>query len=80
MDNMGRKIRTLRKGLNMTQKQLADLVVLDESMINKLENGHSIGSIHTLGKIAAVLNVSLTELLGDQFSTSLNKKMEEDHA
>jgi transcriptional regulator with XRE-family HTH domain len=51
LDNMGRRIKTLRKGLNMTQKQLAALVALDESMINKLENGHSIGSIHTLVRL-----------------------------
>lgn len=80
LDKPGRQIRILRKSLHMTQKQLADLVELDESMINKIENGHSVGSLQSLGKIAAVLKVSITELLGDQFSTPQNKKLEEDHA
>ena len=50
----------------MTQKQLADLVAIDESMINKIENGHSTGSIRTLTKLAAALGVSIAELIGEQ--------------
>jgi len=63
LDNLGRKIRQLRIVRNLTQKQLADLVGLDESMISKIENGYTIGSVHTLTKFAAVFSVSVTELI-----------------
>ncbi|ADY56307.1 helix-turn-helix domain protein [Syntrophobotulus glycolicus DSM 8271] len=76
----GIQIKALRKSLNMTQKQLAELVKLDESMINKIENGHSVGSVQTLSKIAAALKVSITELLDDPCFPLENKKPEDDHA
>ncbi|KUO63241.1 MAG: transcriptional regulator [Gracilibacter sp. BRH_c7a] len=60
------QIKTLRKKLNLTQKQLADLVHIDESMINKIERGHSTGSVRTLTKLATALGVSITELIAEQ--------------
>ncbi len=66
MDKSGVRIKTLRKRLHMTQKQLAELVDIDESMINKIENGHSTGSVQTLTKIAAALGVSINKLIGEQ--------------
>lgn len=66
MVNAGVTVKTLRKRLHLTQRQLADLIDVDESMINKIENGHSIGSVRTLTKLAAALGVSITELLGKQ--------------
>lgn len=38
---MDTKIKKIRIALKMTQKELAGLVHIDESMINKIENGHS---------------------------------------
>ncbi|WP_145093826.1 helix-turn-helix domain-containing protein [Sporomusa sp. KB1] len=66
MVNPGVQVKTFRKALNMTQKQLAKLVNIDESMINKIENGRSTGSIQTLANIAAALGVCITELIGKQ--------------
>lgn len=66
MANPGNKIKMLRKRLHLTQKQLADLVGIDESMINKIENGHSTGSVQTLTKLASALGVNINELIGKQ--------------
>lgn len=66
MDETGKQVKRLRTEHGLTQKQLADRVQIDESMINKIENGHSSGSIRTLTKLAAALGVSITELIGEQ--------------
>jgi len=66
LDTINKQIKKIRTTLKMTQKQLADLVDIDESMINKIENGHSTGSIRTLTKLAAALGVSIAELIGEQ--------------
>lgn len=66
MDTTAKQIKKLRVSLRLTQKQLADLIHIDESMINKIENGHSAGSIRTLTKLAAALGVSISELIEEQ--------------
>ncbi|MCB8814648.1 helix-turn-helix domain-containing protein [Desulfosporosinus shakirovi] len=66
LDTINKQLKKIRTTLKMTQKQLADLVHMDESMINKIENGHSTGSIRTLTKLAAALGVSIAELIGEQ--------------
>ena len=75
MDTTNKQIEKIRTALKMTQKQLADLIHMDESMINKIENGYSAGSIRTLTKIAAALDVSISELIGEQST----EQLEENH-
>ena len=55
-----RKIRTLRK---MTQKQLGDLIGIDDSTIRKYESGRLNAKPDTLEKIANALDVNVETLL-----------------
>ncbi|KFL44571.1 hypothetical protein CH76_01830 [Lysinibacillus sp. BF-4] len=63
--SVGINIRELRKKRDLTQYQLADLVVADVSTISKIENNKANPSLKMLERIANALNVSITELLID---------------
>ncbi|HSX38456.1 MAG TPA: helix-turn-helix domain-containing protein [Chlamydiales bacterium] len=55
-------VRSLRKRLRMTQKQLAKRVGIPQSYIAKIESGHKKPTIETLEKIFRGLYCSLTIL------------------
>ena len=58
-------IRKMRKLRDMTQKQLADAIGVDNSIISKYENNIVIPPADRLEAIAQVLNVSLDALIND---------------
>ena len=59
------KIRIARLKQRMTQQQLSVRCGLSQAYINELENGRKVNpSIVVLDKLAAGLQVPLTELLG----------------
>ncbi|OGO81297.1 MAG: hypothetical protein A2Y21_05810 [Clostridiales bacterium GWC2_40_7] len=61
------KIRTARLKQRMTQQQLSVRCGLSQAYINELENGRKVNpSIVVLDKLAAGLQVPLTELLGPE--------------
>lgn len=60
--NYGKKIKTLRKNLNMTQDELAFNVKISPSFLSTIERGKSDSSISTAKRIAKSLNVDLYEL------------------
>ncbi len=64
MVEFGEKLRQLRKEKNLTQKQLADLVGLKNSVISFYEVGERVPSPEVIKKLAAVLHVSADYLLG----------------
>ena len=55
--------RKLRKEKNLTQKQLADLLFLDQTTISKWELGKAIPDYGTLQKIADLYDVTIDLLL-----------------
>lgn len=58
------KIKSARLKMRMTQQQLSEKSGLSQSYINELENGKKFNpSIIVLDKIAAGLQVSITELI-----------------
>lgn len=65
MNQYGYKIRELRTKNKLTQTKLAEMVEVDVSHISRIENGKGSCSIIVLQKIAAILGVSVSELLGD---------------
>lgn len=74
------KLKELRKGLHLTQKELATKLNINQSIMNKYENGIIEPSIDNLKKIADFFNVSIdtlvdhkTEMLDTRFLTK-NKK------
>ena len=64
MVEFGEKLRQLRKEKNLTQRQLADLVGLKNSVISFYEVGERVPSPEIIKKLAAVLHVSADYLLG----------------
>ena len=58
MDAIGAMIKA-RKSQNLTQKQLAELVGIDQGDISKLENGLRNPTIQLLKRIADSMNMTL---------------------
>ena len=63
---MGKRIRKLRIQRDMTQKQLAEQVMVSPSSITRLETGDTMVSVFTLKRIAQVLDVSADFILGTE--------------
>lgn len=62
---IGRTIRELRKGQNLTLKQLSRRTKLSVSLLSQIERAEASASVSSLFKIAAALDVRLTDLFGD---------------
>ena len=69
---IGQRIRKIREEKSMTQKKLAEKVMVSPSSITRLESGQTMVSVFTIIKIAEVFNTSISFLLsGDE--DDLNK-------
>ena len=55
------KLARIKK--NLTQKQLAELVGVSSSSINRIETGKQILKIDMLNKLAEILEIPVNELL-----------------
>lgn len=64
MVEFGERLRTLRKERNLTQKQLATLIGVKNSVISFYEVGDRTPSPEVLKKLAVALHVSADILLG----------------
>jgi transcriptional regulator with XRE-family HTH domain len=65
MENrLGKAIKAARKSRHMTQKQLSEMLNMEESSISKIECGYSRPSLDTFRAIAEALDVSADTLLG----------------
>ena len=60
---IGERIKTARKDLNLTQSDLAEKAGLKRASITHIENGNQKTSVYTLYKISKVLNRPLISLL-----------------
>jgi len=58
------RMRELRKQMNITMKQLGDMLGVSESAISHYETGKRQADFETLLKIAEIYDVSLDYLLG----------------
>jgi transcriptional regulator with XRE-family HTH domain len=59
---LGERIKALRLERGLQQRQLAEKAELAPSMVSQIESGRLTPSLHTLGKIAAVLGVAIAAL------------------
>ena len=66
-------IRTLREGLGLTQKELADRIGVSDKTVSKWETGRGLPDISVLGALAEALGVSLSELFAGAKTTNRNK-------
>ncbi len=64
MVNFGEKVKLLRKGQNLTQKQLADMLGVAVSAISSYESGARYPSYDGLISLARIFHVSTDYLLG----------------
>ncbi len=64
MNNIGQRIKDLRKKNNLTQEKLADFLGVTYQSVSKWETGTSMPDIGIIVPLARVLQVSADELLG----------------
>lgn len=72
MVDFGRKLRELRKQKNLTQKELASLIGVKNSIISFYEVGERMPSPEILIKLAGVLHVTSDYLLGIEKSETVD--------
>ncbi|WP_404988145.1 helix-turn-helix domain-containing protein [Clostridium culturomicium] len=78
---LGEKVKTLRKSLKITQKELANAVGVSQSTIGMIEGNRQGASNDTLLKLAVALNTTVDDLLSDSSIESeikISKKAEKD--
>ena len=62
----GRKLKYLRKKIDLTQEQLAEKTGLSVDFIGMIERGERAPSFETIEKFAKVLKVKISELFIDE--------------
>ncbi len=62
-DNIGKFILELRKANNMTQKELADKLLVTSQAVSKWENGRGIPDIEMLKKLSDIFEVDINDIL-----------------
>lgn len=65
-ENIGRKIKSRRAELGLTQKDLASRMHISSQLISKWETGESLPSLEYLSALCEVLDLSLSEMVGEK--------------
>lgn len=78
MNTLGIRLRELRKKHGLTQKSLADILLIDNSSISKYENDKAIPENELLQRIADFFSVSVDYLLGRSDISSPKKSTFDD--
>lgn len=65
MDMLANRIKAARKAKNLSQVELAERVGTDQGHISRIENSAKGGSIELLAAIAHELDMTLSQLIGD---------------
>jgi len=72
---MGERIKTQRKLLNLTQKELGKKMQISQKQISKYENNESQPPVDQLQKLAEILNVSTDWLICDTIEITRKGKI-----
>lgn len=62
MNNIGEKIKNIRKSQGLTQKQLGEKLGISQALVNQYENGKRKPKVEQIQRIANALSVDLSEL------------------
>ena len=62
---VARAVRDLRKGRNLSQRQLAGRMQVPRTYISKIENGKAMPTLSSLARLAAALEIDICNLLRD---------------
>lgn len=73
MSSMRTAIRALRTRANLTQRELAELLAVDQSAISQWETGRTLPDREKLPKLAQVLGVSIQELFAHQMTPAVDE-------
>ncbi|MDH7577369.1 MAG: helix-turn-helix transcriptional regulator [Bacillota bacterium] len=68
LNQLGRRIRSLRQQLGLTQEELGERAHIHYSYVGQVERGDKMPSLRTLKSLAAALNVDLHYLLEEPAS------------
>ena len=60
----GRRVRDLREDMDMSQKEMAFKIPMNQSNYSKIERGIQEPSVYQLKRISQILHISTDELLG----------------
>lgn len=66
LNNLGERLKNLRKNRHLTQKQLATLLHIHHSIISAYENGSRTPSLDVLILLSDIFHVSTDYLLGKE--------------
>ena len=72
MTPLGVRIKALRLERELQQRQLAEKAGLTPSMVSQIESGRLTPSLHTLGKLAGALGVTIAALFDGQPAGSIH--------
>ena len=72
MTPLGARIKALRLERELQQRQLAEKAGMTPSMVSQIESGRLTPSLHTLGKLAGALGVTIAALFDGQPSGSIH--------
>jgi transcriptional regulator with XRE-family HTH domain len=73
MSTIGQNIKVYRERMNMTQEDLAKKLRVGTHTIEKYESGVKAPDTQTILKISTVLDIPVSELIGEQYSTNQMK-------
>lgn len=59
----GKRVRALRKGMNITQEQMASDLRITDIHLRRIETGKSVGSVDLVIELSAYLGVTIDYLL-----------------
>jgi len=62
LQNLGLKIKEIRKKKRISQEKLAEMVSMNTKSILRLENAQNIPTLETLSKISRVLDIKIADL------------------
>lgn len=75
--DMGSRIRILRKQQHLTQEALAEKLDISPSFLGHIERGTRVASLETLVKLCHALNAEPNYLLASSIDASMNETMNE---
>lgn len=69
-NELGKKIKSIRKSMGWTQQHLAELSNIDDKHLSKIENGIHVPSYKTLKKLSEILHFDLQDIDSTKFENS----------
>ena len=75
--NCGDRLRRFREEKDITQKQMAEQIPMNQSNYSKIERNTQQPSLDQLIRIVEILDITLDELLGIDSSIYLKRKVKE---